>query len=64
MLLKGIYMNNLALEKSLISHHYQRSMINRFSKDIARGDVRHWGEMADTRRYQRYLRCAAVAGAM
>jgi hypothetical protein len=27
----------MALKKSLISHHYQRSMMNRFSKDIVRG---------------------------
>jgi hypothetical protein len=36
--------------------------MNRFSTDIVRGDVRYWREMADTRRYRRYLRCAAVAG--
>ncbi|MCX6691669.1 MAG: hypothetical protein NTW33_06350, partial [Methanoregula sp.] len=27
----------LAVEKSPISHHYQRSMMNQFSTDIARG---------------------------
>jgi hypothetical protein len=30
---------NRALERSLISHHYRRSMMNRFSMDIARGAV-------------------------
>ena len=33
-------------------------MVNRFSTDIARGDVRHWGEMADTRKQSsEYFRC-------
>ena len=30
---------NGALERSLISHHYRRSMMNRFSMDIAKGAV-------------------------
>jgi len=33
----------LALVKSLISHHYQRSMMNRFSTDIAKGGCRIGG---------------------
>jgi len=28
---------NGALERFLISHHYRRSMMNRFSMDIAKG---------------------------
>jgi hypothetical protein len=54
-----------ALQKSLISHHYQRSMMNQISTYIARGDVCHdrMSRLARKNCLKDNFWSAAVAGA-